>query len=295
MFNSRTVEKINNDDNMSISRTAKTNKTNNSEKMSDSTIIRPIKSVSATLITRPKYDFKNHKECFKNKEYCFFCLRKFKFGRSRHHCRLCTNSVCDDCSNSNNNLQGNRICDICFSKHSNKDVELEKKAYIKNLAKFAVELEQKTANIKKTVGSKEIEKITVMNEIEHVNEKNIRKIEELRKNIADIQFIYESKITEQNAKEEGIKKRTEICNESSRRINSLENEVSMLTISNDMTTNTFFGKKKRREELIQHYNEMIRLRDEILCGRNNHGGSDNPNKNSGKTGVKKNYEENKQK
>lgn len=119
--------------------------------------IRQKKTQSTTSVMRPKYDFKNHKESFKMRDYCFFCHREFrKLLRTRHHCRLCCNSVCDDCSSER--VSENRVCDVCWAKHSNPELELEKKAFVKNLAKYALDLETRAVTIKKLIGEQEMDK-----------------------------------------------------------------------------------------------------------------------------------------
>lgn len=131
-------EKSKNMDRLSQNRAfTETSKTVASENLTPDNNIRRVKtSQSTTSVVRPKYDFKNHKENFKMRDYCFFCHREFrKLLRTRHHCRLCCNSVCDDCSD--NKVLENRVCDVCWAKHSNPELELEKKAFVKNLAKYA--------------------------------------------------------------------------------------------------------------------------------------------------------------
>ena len=106
-------------------------------------------------------------------------------------------------------------------------------------------------------------------------------IEEMRKNYADLLFIKESKGTELQAKEEATKKRTEICNGNIRKINALESEVSGLKINNEMTRSTLESQGKRKAVLKLQFDEMMRLRDELLCGKGGGSGLSGKGKRAG--------------
>jgi len=60
--------------------------------------------------------FTTDKTEWKHSEACLVCRKKFNKlkGILTHHCRLCKNSVCGDCSGKK--IQENRVCDVCYTK-----------------------------------------------------------------------------------------------------------------------------------------------------------------------------------
>jgi hypothetical protein len=56
------------------------------------------------------------KEHYKKQPYCVICLRTFTNFFRQHHCRVCANAVCGDCSRSVINRE--RACDLCVMRYS---------------------------------------------------------------------------------------------------------------------------------------------------------------------------------
>ena len=57
------------------------------------------------------------KELYKKQPFCYICSRNFTTTFRQHHCRVCVNAVCNDCSRSMVNKE--RACDICIMRLSN--------------------------------------------------------------------------------------------------------------------------------------------------------------------------------
>lgn len=77
---------------------------------------------------------------------CYFCRRKFKLNKGRHHCRFCANSVCSSCSN--HKLKNMRICDVCQYKHENVAVESTKSNYFEQQKQYEIDLKEKIQTLK---------------------------------------------------------------------------------------------------------------------------------------------------
>ena len=71
------------------------------------------------------------KEAYKKQPYCVICLRNFTNFFRQHHCRICANACCNDCSRSIINKE--RACDLCVMKLSNPVEEKKKDEVISTL------------------------------------------------------------------------------------------------------------------------------------------------------------------
>lgn len=81
--------------------------------------------------------------------------------------RLCARSVCGDCSK--HKIAENRVDDICFMKDTNQQMEIQKKNYLKSLANWTKDLDQKILQLKKTISEKEMKKDKLVGELDSNN------------------------------------------------------------------------------------------------------------------------------
>lgn len=215
----------------------------------ESSIMNNTKTSNQSKQYTAKYDFIKDPGLYKKKENCFFCHIKFgSLMHKRHHCRLCANSVCGDCSSYK--IQTYRICDVCYEKHVNSDLEISKKYYIKKLITCSSDLKKKTEDVKKEIISAELEKECLLTSADLVKKNNLKFLEDLIKSFNDLQFIYEKKIQEKNALSDGIKKRTEIINETNRMVCNLQNDISVVGINNSLISKNIASKQFRKEQLL---------------------------------------------
>ena len=75
-------------------------------------------------ITLPDIELKG-KEMYKKQPYCMICFRNFTTTFRQHHCRVCVNAVCADCSRSMVNKE--RACDLCIMRLSSPQEDKKKK------------------------------------------------------------------------------------------------------------------------------------------------------------------------
>lgn len=75
-------------------------------------------------ITLPDVELKG-KEQYKKQPYCMICFRNFTTTFRQHHCRVCVNAVCGDCSRSMVNKE--RACDLCIMRLSSPQEDKKKK------------------------------------------------------------------------------------------------------------------------------------------------------------------------
>lgn len=71
------------------------------------------------------------KEAYKKQPYCMICYRNFTTTFRQHHCRICANSCCADCSRSLVNKE--RACDLCVMRLSAPHEEKKKKEVLETL------------------------------------------------------------------------------------------------------------------------------------------------------------------
>lgn len=209
---------------------------------------------SVTLASGIKYNFKD-KGDWKNEKQCYICEIPFSLKHSRHHCRLCANSVCGPCSK--NKVTDNKVCDICWIKHQNPKLEMQKKAYLKNMSNWTRELDDKIANLKETISEKESQKERLVTDIETNNKMMVNRIMDLEKSLETLRSIYESKLTEKKNLEDAIRMRSNIMNESNSKLRDLEGQISLMEIKVQRAKEKYEAQAKKRDQLKKHLNDLI--------------------------------------
>ena len=174
---------------------------------------------------------------------------------SQHHCRLCANSVCAPCSK--NKVKDNRVCDICWMKHNNEKLEMQKKNYLKSLAGWTKELDEKINQLKNLISEKETQKDRLVNDIEDNNNRMVSRIYELEKSLENLKMIYESKLNEKKNLEEAIRTRTSIMNESNSKLRDLEGQIAVMEIRIQNAKSNYEMKYKKREDLKRHLQDLM--------------------------------------
>lgn len=217
-----------------------------------------------TTIKKPKvspahpgqvsYNFKNNKDDWKNDKACHICERPFGIKHSQHHCRLCANSCCNPCSK--NKVKDNRVCDICWMKHNNQKLEIQKKNYLKSLASWTKELDEKINQLKELISEKESQKDRLVGDIEDNNHRMVARICELEKSLDNLKMIYESKQSEKRNLEEAIRTRTQIMNESNNKLRDLESQISVMEIRISNAKSNYEMKLKRKQDLEKHLKDL---------------------------------------
>lgn len=202
-----------------------------------------------------KLTFKNNKEDWKNDKICFICERPFSLKHKQHHCRLCTNSVCNPCSK--NKIKDNRVCDICHMKHKNQKLELQKKNYLKSLAGWTKELDEKIGQLTELISEKESQKDKMVGDIEENNNKMVSRIYELEKSLESLKIVYESKQNEKRSLEESIRTRTQIMNESNSKLRDLEGQISVVEIRIQNAKTNYDLKQKKKDDLKKHLQDLM--------------------------------------
>lgn len=202
-----------------------------------------------------KYNFKNNKEDWKNEKQCYICERPFSLKHSQHHCRLCANSVCGPCSK--NKVKDNRVCDICWMKHNNTKLEIQKKSYLKSLATWTKELDEKITQLKELISEKETQKDRLVNDIEDNNNRMVSRIYELEKSLENLKMIYESKISEKKNLEDAIRTRTQVMNENNTKLRDLEGQISVMEMRIQNAKSNYEMKYKKKEDLKKHLQDLM--------------------------------------
>lgn len=162
-----------------------------------------------------------------------------------------------------------RVCDICYTKHNNEDIELAKKNYLREVASWAVDLDQKCKELQQIVITKEIEKEKLIFDVES-NTKNMQsQLAELEKEVDDMKFISQSKNNEKKYLEEGIKKRNEIYHKSCQKLQDLENNISVLEMGLQMQKQNIELRLQRNDKLKNHLDEINECTHNLESGNTN--------------------------
>ena len=201
-----------------------------------------------------KYNFKNNKEDWKQDKQCFICERPFGIKHQQHHCRLCANSVCNPCSK--NKVKDNRVCDICWMKHNNEKLEMQKKNYLKSLASWTKDLDEKINQLKELISEKESQKDKLVNDIEDNNNRMVSRIYELEKSLENLKLIYDSKVNEKKNLEEAIRTRTQIMNESNAKLRDLESQITVMEMRIQNAKSNCELKTKKMDDLKKHLQDL---------------------------------------
>ena len=143
-------------------------------------------------------------------------------------------------------------------KYNNQALEIQKKNYLRQMAQWTQKLEQKIDEGKKKILEKEALKEKLANEIGDTNNNMLNRINEIEKNIDNLQYIYESKQKEKSNLEDTIKRRTQILEESEKKVRDLESQIQFMELNVTMQKQNYEMKKERKEGLKKHLQEMLK-------------------------------------
>ena len=135
-------------------------------------------------------------------------------------------------------------------------LELQKKSYLKKLASWTKELDEKIGRLKDLITEKEMQKDRLVNDIEDNNNRMVTRIFELEKSLENLEMIYKSKISEKKNLEEAIKRRTEIMNESNTKLRDLEGQIGLMELKIKMAKDNYEMKYQKKEELKKHLQDL---------------------------------------
>ena len=141
-------------------------------------------------------------------------------------------------------------------KDTNQQMEIQKKNYLKSLANWTKDLDQKILQLKKTIAEKEMKKDKLVGELDSNNRELQLRSAEINKNTENLRVIYESKERERQSLEEAIRRRTEILNESSLKLRDLESQITMMELNLQMQESNYQMKVDRREAIKKHLTDL---------------------------------------
>lgn len=141
-------------------------------------------------------------------------------------------------------------------KDTNQQMEIQKKNYLKSLANWTKDLDQKILQLKKTIAEKEMKKDKLVGELDSNNRELQLRSAEINKNTENLRVIYESKERERQSLEEAIRRRTEILNESSLKLRDLESQITMMELNLQMQESNYQMKVDRREAIKKHLADL---------------------------------------
>jgi hypothetical protein len=134
----------------------------------------------------PKIKFVSEKDWKMDQVNCWVCERPFDKlkGVFTHHCRICGNTICGDCSK--REIEKNRACDVCYLKDRDKEAELQRKEVINTMEEtvknYARELENRKGELQDIekanhdlddqMKSEDNEHISVIDKLKNILEKN---------------------------------------------------------------------------------------------------------------------------
>ena len=142
-------------------------------------------------------------------------------------------------------------------KHNNEKLEMQKKNYLKSLAGWTKELDEKINQLKNLISEKETQKDRLVNDIEDNNNRMVSRIYELEKSLENLKMIYESKLNEKKNLEEAIRTRTSIMNESNSKLRDLEGQIAVMEIRIQNAKSNYEMKYKKREDLKRHLQDLM--------------------------------------
>ena len=141
-------------------------------------------------------------------------------------------------------------------KHNNQKLEIQKKNYLKSLASWTKELDEKITQLKELISEKESQKDRLVGDIEDNNNRMVARIYELEKSLDNLKMIYDSKQSEKRNLEEAIKTRTQIMNESNNKLRDLESQISVMEIRISNAKSNYEMKYKRKQDLEKHLKDL---------------------------------------
>lgn len=210
-------------------------------------IISNINSSTKDFLNGLQYQFILDKNQWNKQQNCQICIRKFiKFKLPQHHCRLCCNSVCDDCSK--NRQKNYRICDFCnYNLTHVNELVMQTLARNKQKEELSV-IDLKIKNLQKTEQEKDIElnKLSVerTNQLDKLKNKKL----ELETNLNSLSKIVDSKKLEKNTKVELIQKKKDLLKEMQKKHQDLDHEKNQINLNLLMQEDSITHKKKMLQE-----------------------------------------------
>lgn len=150
----------------------------------------------------------------------------------------------------------NRVGDICFMKHTNQKLEIQKKNYLRHLANWTKDLNNKIKTIKRTISESEQKKDKLNQQIDLNTAEMSKRSEELEKGIKNLREILDSKENERKSLEESIRRRQEMLNQKNLELRDLESQITIMELNLQMQEENYNAKVSRRDVLKKHLEDL---------------------------------------
>ena len=153
-------------------------------------------------------------------------------------------------------IDGHRVCDVCFMKHSNQQMEIQKKNYLRHLANWTKDLDKKIATLKTAITEKESKRDRLNDEINSSSREMSVRTEEIERSIDNLRIIYESKERERKSLEDAIRNRKELLNESNLKLRDLESQITIMELNLQMQESNYNMKVDRKNAIKAHLEDL---------------------------------------
>ena len=218
-------------------------------------------------------EFQTDKKKWIKRKECFFCYQKFSFPTiGEHHCRICSKSVCQNCSS--NKYKLNRVCDICFYRINHEEFELDKEEALKNQKDYINSIKQKTSEYNNEVHDSFLYQSRQLSIAKEENAKIEKKLNEEHQELEKLKFNLKMKKRDIDCIEEKIPRNIEINEENSKKIREFLVVYNGLLVVNDTLGTELQNKNNKREKLRNYVDEIKNCKKNML---NKNNGGDNNN------------------
>ena len=135
---------------------------------------------------------------------------------------------------------------------------MQKKNYLKSLAGWTKELDEKINHLKELISKKETQKDKLVNDIDDNNNRMVPRIYELEKSLENLRMIYDSKVNEKKNLEEAIRTHTQIMNESESdaKLRDLESQITVMEMRIQNAKSNCDLKTRKMEDLKKNLQDL---------------------------------------